>query len=102
MAGKIYVGDVGTAFKLVMIDPETNQAVDLSTATSLNISVRKQNGQIVNWAAQKGANIGEVEHIAVDGDLDIAGRYEMQAVVALPAWSGRSETVDVIVYAPFR
>jgi len=102
MAGKIYVGDIGTAFRLIMTDPDTNQPIDISTASSLNISVKKPNGTIENWVAQNGANIGEVEHIAIAGDLDIAGNYQLQAIVALPSWSGRSETAATTIYQPFK
>lgn len=91
--GKIYVGDVGTEIIL-------DCGVDISNATVREIVARKPNGQVVTWAATASGTTA-IKRTVLAGDLDVAGRWMLQAKVATPAWSGLGETFSIIVYNAF-
>lgn len=94
--GKIYVGDIGTEIIL-----DVGQAI---TGATVSIAVLKPGATAeVSWAASVHTLDGEaryVRHTTVAGDLDVAGLYRLQPVIALAdgTWSGRGETVEFLVF----
>lgn len=95
---KIYLGDVGLS---VVVDV----GQDISEASSCSIEVRKPDGSQASWEAETHTIAGEtnyLRHVTVDGDLDLCGRYLVQAHVSLLTWSGSGETTSFKVYPRFR
>ena len=85
MASEIHVDDVGTRFLVTVKDDGT--AVDLSTATALQLSFRKPDDQVLSRTASTFADrssaSGVMYYDSIAGDLDEAGNYKMQGKVIL-------------------
>jgi hypothetical protein len=92
LASKVYVGDVGTVVML-------NCGADISGATT-SIQVRKPDGSDVVWDSTV-YNTNYVKHTITSGELDIPGKYLMQARVELVAWQGLGATAVLAVYAEY-
>lgn len=85
----VFVGDVGTE---IILDCGT----DVSSATIKNIVVRKPNGAKLTWGAvSEGTN--SIKHVTVLGDLDVAGKWELQASISMPTWQGVGDIATLIV-----
>lgn len=93
MAGKVYVGDVGTE---IILDCMT----DISGATTTEIVAQKPNGSRVTWPAQI-VESTKLKYVTIQGDLSHPGLWKLQARVVLPDWSGRGETFEVRIYNLF-
>lgn len=93
MAGRIYVGDIGT---VILIDMGT----DISDATTTNINVRKKGGDVVWSASISGTNY--LTYTIEEDDLDVAGTYYLQPYIVTPSWTGRGETVTMEVFEVFK
>jgi hypothetical protein len=87
---KTYVGDIGTE---IILDVQA----DITTATSVGILAKKPDGTSVTWSGQvySGTN---VHYLTQTNDLNQAGVWLLQAVIASPSWSGHSESVELVVY----
>lgn len=83
MASEIHVGDVGT--QLIMTVKDDGEIVDISSASSLIVVLKKPDGQ----SYQKTGTIytdgtdGKMYYVAVNGDFNAAGNYKIQAIVTL-------------------
>lgn len=91
--GKIYVGDVGTEIIL-------DCGADISNATVREIVARKPNGQVVTWAATA-SGTNAIKRTVQAGDIDVAGRWMLQAKVVTPTWSGLGETFAMTAHSAF-
>ncbi len=89
--GKSYVGDIGTTITL-----ETS--VDLSSATTKEIKVRKPNGEKVTWTASV-VSTTKLRFTTISGTFDQAGVWSFQAYVVLPSWTGHGHTATHTIYA---
>lgn len=88
----VFVGDVGTEIVL-------DCGVDVSSATVRNIVARKPGGAKVTWpAVADGTN--SIKHVVVDGDLDAAGTWKLQAYVEMPGWRGYGDVAALTVNQP--
>ena len=92
--GQVFVGDIGTIIYL-----ETG--VDLSAASELKIRVRKRalgshNKHLVNWTGEV-YNTTQIKYTIVDGDLNYAGVYSLQAYAKLADWEGYGDEVELFV-----
>ena len=94
-----HVNDVGTEIRLTLTDG--GFAVDLTGATELKILLRKPSGAVVEKDAGVvgDATSGVINCYTATDDLDEAGLYEVQARIALPAWSGHSASRQLRVHA---
>ncbi len=83
MSNQIFVGDVGTEFRIQITDEGT--AVDLSSATDLIISFRKPDGSLLTVSASlyTDGTDGIIFYRSVDGDLDQSGIFKIQAQVTV-------------------
>lgn len=81
---KHYVGDVG-----VDINVDCNQ--DVSTATTATIFYRKPDGTTASWAGTPTGNYIQYTTATTD-DLDVAGKWELQAHFTIDGWTGYSDT----------
>lgn len=87
MAGKIYVDDTPRI--------ELDLLTDLSTSTVQNILYKKPDGTEGTWTAD--IEYTKLYYQSVAGDIDQAGKWLLQAYVELPFWTGKSETVFMII-----
>ena len=102
MSCKIFVNDDGTAIKV-------DAGEDISEATVIILYVRKPDNAVEQWDIDPAhwpgvdedhpSNI--IRYIVQDGDLDLVGKYSVQAYVELPAWKGRGETFTFKVWDYF-
>lgn len=85
----VYIDDVGTE---IILDTGSS----LAGATATEIIVHKPDGTVTEWAGSVYEST-KIRYIAQPGDLDTAGRYRLQARIALPTWEGHGGTVELIV-----
>ena len=92
MASGIHEGDIGT--KLLVTIKDDGIAVDLSSATSLSLYIKKPDGTILNRTAtlDSDGTDGKISYVTISGDLDVAGVYKLQAKIALSSGSFYSST----------
>lgn len=98
MIGEIHVDDIGTPFRATIKD-ENDEVVDVSTA-SVTFIFKKPNGTTVNKTGSfvsDGTN-GQVQYVTVDGDLNIHGRWELQAFVDFGSTEWYSDIYKFTVY----
>ena len=83
MSSEIHKDDVGTKLLVTVTDGGT--AVDVSSASSLSIYIKKPDGTILTRTATKNTDgtDGKMYYVTVAGDLDAAGQYKLQGKVVL-------------------
>lgn len=81
MSDEIHVGDVGTEFRILIMDGDV--VVDLSTAVTTQIVFRKPDltQLIVDAVFYTDGTDGIIKYNTVDGDLDQSGQWRLQAYV---------------------
>ena len=97
MADKVFVGDVGTAIIL-------DCGEDVSGGSNPRIAYQKpsyESGASGEWVAEVYQS-NYLKYVTVDGDLDEAGDYRVQAKLTLSGWTGRGETALFKVYGVFQ
>lgn len=96
---EIHVGDIGTSFELTVYDDDA--VVDISTALDLKVLFLKPDGTVLtkSGVVLTDGTDGVVQYVSVDGDLDTAGRWEVQARVQLSTGTWSSDTHKFKVYA---
>ena len=100
---KIYVGDVGDIVRL-NANPLELPEVDIATANTLKILVKKPDGTLKEWTASRFGETDKIQYLTKEGDFDIKGTYKLQAYVAwtTPASGHRGETTRIKVYEAFK
>jgi len=85
-ANEIHLGDVGTVFVGTVTD-DTGHVVDISGATTKQLTFKKPNGSKATKAATFMTNgtDGKMQYTAVDGDVDQVGGWKLQGKVVLPS-----------------
>ena len=78
---KIQVGDIGTAFRIRVMDDGV--LVDISSCTTKHIIFKKPDGTVVIEDADfyTDGTDGYMQYVAVTGDLDQAGKWKIQGYV---------------------
>lgn len=97
-AKEIFVGDVGTAFTLTVV--EGTSVVDISSASVKEILFQKPSGTVVTKTAtfQTDGTDGKIRYITIAGDIDESGYWLYQGHIVLPSWSGHTDTHGFEVY----
>ena len=85
MACEIHEGDIGT--KLLVTITDCGTVVDISTATTLAIYIRKPDGTMLSriGTLETDGVDGKMSYITEAGDFDVAGSYKIQGKVAFPS-----------------
>jgi hypothetical protein len=98
MASEIHEGDIGTTLLITVTDD--GSIVDISSASSLSIYIRKPSGTILTRTGvlETDGTDGKMYYITVAGDLDVAGSYKIQGKVVLPAGSYYTSTATFKVH----
>ena len=97
MAGKTYVGDMGTIIKL-------RTKVDLTDAQAMAIRVKVPGNGEKQWPAEVDgpASGGVLQYTITSGDLSVAGEYKVAALVSFTDGSRYTgETATFTVYEIF-
>jgi len=91
---KPYVGDIGLT---IIIDMQE----DMESATNITFEVRKPDGQEVSWEGIQVFETTKLKYITQEGDLDVAGIYNIQPKLTLGNWTGKGNTVSFRVYEKY-
>jgi hypothetical protein len=80
---EIHVGDIGTQFVVEVKDGST--AVDVSSATTKQILIKKPDGTLLTKTAGffTDGTDGKLTYSTISGDLSIAGTWKIQAYVII-------------------
>lgn len=80
----IHKDNVGT--KLLVAVTDDGSDVDISTASSLVIFIKKPDGTVLERAGvlNTDGTDGKMYYLTVVGDLDVAGNYKIQGKVVIP------------------
>lgn len=85
---EIHVEDIGTVFELTIKDGSS--VVDVSSATTKQISFEKPDGVVEDHAASftTDGTDGKIRYATIAGDLDTDGKWKIQGKIILPsgAW----------------
>jgi len=93
---KVYVGDEGT---VIILDT----LIDLSDANIVKVLVKKPDGSETEWGAVLDDERSTcMKYIIQHGDLDISGKYFLQAYVENNVGKWRGNTVILNVHDKFR
>jgi hypothetical protein len=97
---EIHVDDIGTKIRVTIVEGVTNPvAVDITGYTSIDFIFEKPDKtQITRTASVESAANGIVFYTTISGDLDQPGRWRMQLDMTLPAWDGKSDLGEFLVY----
>lgn len=84
-------GDIGTVFEITLKDGDAVLPID--SATLMRMIFRKHDGAILEKPASFTTDglDGKLQYVTVEGDLDQAGEWKVQAYVELPSWKGHSK-----------
>jgi len=82
-ADEVHVNDIGTQFRLTVKDG--TDVVDVSAASTLYIYFYKPDGTILTKTATlvNDGTDGLIQYTTVDGDINVVGRWKLQAYVQL-------------------
>jgi len=95
MTGTAYVGDVGSVILI-----ETN--LDLKNATMVKINVYTPNKDKKVWNAKVDiTNSKFIRYIVQSGDFSIPGTYYLQPEVTVGGFTGKGETIKLIIKQSF-
>ncbi len=88
----IRVGDTGTVFLLSIVD-EVEDVINISSATTLNVRFGKPDETSIDRAGEfvNGGADGLMKYTAITGDLDMSGKWRIQAHIITPLGEWRSE-----------
>ena len=98
-----HVNDIGTVFRVTVYDTSstgTSTVADISSASTKKIIFKRPDGTTFEKVAvfTNTGTDGKIEYVSVDGDLDIAGRWRLQAYVATSAGTWRTDVGDFKVF----
>jgi len=99
MANEVHVNDVGTIFRVAIVD-NLNTVIDISTATTLNFLFKKPDGSILTKAGSlhTDGTDGLIDYTTLPGDIDQTSLWKIQAHVVLPTGEWFSTIGSFYVY----
>ena len=99
MAQEIHIGDIGTAFRVAVVD-SSDVVIDISTATTQEFSFRKPDGTTITKTTvfDTDGTDGIIKYLTIADDLDKSGTWYIQAKVILPTGTWHSSTGSFEVY----
>jgi hypothetical protein len=98
--GEVHVNDVGTSFQATVKD-ETGKIVDVSGASTLQISFKRPDGTKLGPKTASMVNDGKdglIQYTTVSGDINKAGNWKVQGFVRVSGGEYYSDIYDFIVY----
>jgi len=101
MSCQIHVDDIGTIFRVTIIDCETGLPIDLSAATTLIIKFFLPDKSVIEKTAvftTDGAD-GKIQYITAADDISQAGLWKIQAFAIDSGFENSSEVSEFRVYS---
>jgi len=82
MTTYIHEGDIGTIFRLTIVDTSGN-VIDVSSATTMYLYFQKPDGTNVQKTAEfyTDGTDGIIQYTSVDGDIDATGNWQVQGYI---------------------
>jgi hypothetical protein len=101
MANNIHVGDVGTVFKIKIIDDKTGNVLNLTGSSVKKIIFKKSDAAVVehNAVFTTDGSDGLIQYKTVANDLDVDGLWYIQGRVVGGGYENRSEVKNFTVFA---
>lgn len=98
MTDEIHVGDIGTIIEVTVL--ETAVALDISTATVKQFTLRKPDGTSVTKTALFSATgtDGKLRYTTILNDLDQSGNWTLQVYLEMPGGKWHSDKVNFTVW----
>lgn len=92
MSEKIHINDIGTSIRIRV--QENNKDIDISSATTLQIKLKKPSGTLDTHVASfvTDGTDALMHYITLAGDLDEIGTWRVQGFVIFPSSSGEFNT----------
>lgn len=96
----IHVGDVGTIFRVTVVETDGVTAIPVDTATEKKIYFQKSDGTRVVQDAEfvTDGSDGKIQYVSQTGDVDISGTWLMQGYVEIAEGKFFSEAVRFLVH----
>ena len=98
-----HVNDIGTIFRVTVYDTTSTggtTVADISTATTKQFTFKRPDGTTfdkVSVFTSDGSD-GNIQFLSVDGDLNVAGTWHLQAYVVTPAGNWKTDVGHFRVY----
>ena len=98
-----HVNDIGTIFRVTVYDTTStggSEIADISGATTKQFTFKRPDGTTFTKTAvfTTDGSDGDIQYLSVDGDLDIAGTWHLQAYVVSSAGTWNTEVGHFKVY----
>lgn len=83
----IHVGDVGTIFEVTVVENDEVTPVPIGLATVMKIYFKDPEGTKTSHTAVlvTDGSDGKMKYVGIAGDIDLAGTWQMQGYVEIPA-----------------
>lgn len=95
---EVHIGDIGSTF--ICTIEEDGTVVDLATATDLKIYMKTPTEtKTFDASLYTDGTDGKIKYVTVEGDIDLAGEWQIQAGANIGGWQGRSSVEKFEVYA---
>jgi hypothetical protein len=98
-----HINDIGTVFRVTVYDTTStgsSTVANISDATVLTFYFRRPDSTTFARSASfttDGSN-GQIQYATVDGDLNVAGTWAIQAYISTPSGSWKTNTANFKVY----
>ena len=98
-----HVNDIGTVFRVTVYDTTSTggtTVADISTATTKQFTFKRPDGTTFDRTAvfTAAGSDGNIQYLSVDGDLNVAGTWHLQAYVVTPAGNWNTSVGHFKVY----
>ena len=98
-----HVNDIGTIFRVTVYDTTSTggtTVADISLATTKQFTFKRPDGTTFDRVAvfTVDGSDGNIQYLSVDGDLDVAGTWHLQAYVATSAGNWKTDVGHFKVY----
>jgi hypothetical protein len=98
-----HVNDIGTIFRVTVYDTTSTggtTVADISTATTKQFTFKRPDGTTFDRVAvfTTDGTDGNIQYLSVDGDLNVAGTWHLQAYVATAAGNWKTDVGHFKVY----
>jgi len=102
-SAEVHVGDIGTEIRLVVYNQDDSLS-NLSLSTETLFWITKPNGTVLEVTADlySDGTDGILTYTTIDGDIDVAGAYKVQAVVSFSSGVYHSSVQTFRVYGNLR
>ena len=91
-----HVNDIGTIFRVTVYDTTSTggtTVANISTASTKQFTFKRPDGTTFDRAAvfTSDGSDGNIQYLSVDGDLNVAGTWHLQAYVVTSAGNWRTD-----------